>query len=480
MSTLPVDPRHPLLWPDLIELIRAASPEDIALMLVGGAVRDALLGRPIHDIDLVTPADGLHVAQTIANELQAAYYPLDEERRTGRVQWLHDGQALTIDIASIRGESLEEDLRNRDFTINAMASPLMHPSTLIDPLDGQGDLFDHKALRQCSDRSILDDPIRALRAVRMSVQFRLRMLPETRDAAKDAASFLSDDSRQLRQPERCRDELFKLLATPSPPSSVRVLQTLGLLDALVPYPASDSQTQAKILATVSRVSQLVSIIRPRDDNSASNLTLGVAVMILDRYRQHLQEHIGQQTAVGRDRSILLMLASLTPVESDAALWAKRLRLSNREQKILSKISATNAVELNPIGITDREIFLYFRTAGESGVEGLLLNLARYLAEADFALDPVTWGQLLENAAGPILEGYFRRYLEVISPPALISGDDLQDKLAIKPGKALGNILQRLLEEQAAGSITTKKEALRFAERLLSELDYGPTSTTSGS
>ncbi|MBO9309396.1 MAG: CCA tRNA nucleotidyltransferase, partial [Chloroflexi bacterium] len=148
--------------------------------LVGGCVRDALLRRPSHDLDLATPSDGRQLARRIANALKGDYYALDPERQVGRAIVRYDGVRYTVDVARFRGGSLEEDLRGRDFTVNAIAVPLRGDlQALIDPLNGMRDLFD-KRLRRCSPEAIRDDPIRALRAIRQSVQFKLLIERETR------------------------------------------------------------------------------------------------------------------------------------------------------------------------------------------------------------------------------------------------------------------------------------------------------------
>jgi hypothetical protein len=241
-----------------------------------------------------------------------------------------------------------------------------------------------------------------------------------------------------------------------------------LFGAIAPFSLSEAQL-IEIQATVDQISQLVSIIEPRNDNTAADLILGVAVMILDRHRQQLREHLGEQISEGRTRRSLLLLTSMTPKNSDVGLWSTRLRLSNREDKILRATSRTPPLVLEPGKITDRQIFRFYRSPGESGIEGLLLGLARYLAEVGFELDPVEWGQLLDMVASPTIDAFFHRYDHVVSPPPLISGNDLQSDLGIQPGPLLGKLLSQLLEEQAAGAISTKQEAVQFARNLLDEI-----------
>jgi hypothetical protein len=123
----------------------------------------------------------------------------------------------------------------------------------------------------------------------------------------------------------------------------------------------------------------------------------------------------------------------------------------------------------PVG--RREAHRYFRGPGESGVSGVLLVLAEQLSyQPAGGADPEGWSDLLTEAAAPLLEAMFREHQQVVAPPPLVDGRDLVRHLGIEPGPQIGALLDRLLEEQAAGVIQTKKEALDLAERLLNTSD----------
>ena len=141
--------------------------QDIEVYLVGGWVRDRLMGRPIYDLDVVTAGDGMLLARRLANRFGGAYYPLDERRATGRAI-LHDpeGRQLVVDAAKLRGIDLAADLADRDFTVNAMAASARAPEEIIDLHGGMEDLR-ARIIRPVSDGSIRNDPLRALRAPRL-------------------------------------------------------------------------------------------------------------------------------------------------------------------------------------------------------------------------------------------------------------------------------------------------------------------------
>ncbi len=457
---------HPtLIWPELVPQIASAAPAASQLYLVGGIVRDAVIGRAAGDIDLATPGDGLRIARRLADALDGAYYPIDPERRTGRVI-LKSG--MVIDVAAFRGPDLLADLAGRDFTINAMAARLDSPEMLIDPLGGQADLLERRVLRQCSPSSIADDPVRALRAVRLSLQFSLRLTPETRAATQAAARRLTAPSGDLDQPERCRDEFFTILGGRRASGGIRLLSALGLLPPLSPHRLPEGPGLEQLLALASQTWAILTAISPRrDDNLAANLMMGTAVMVLDRFRRQLQEHFGYPVADRRTRGALLLLHALTPEGQNAALWADRLRLSGNERRILEGVTRGRGRALSPPERPDdRRIYQYYRLTGDAGVDALVLELAAFLANDPFSTRAREWGMLLDEVASPLLDACFRRHQQVIAPPALLSGDDLMAALNISPGPALGNLMEQLREEQASGQIRTKKQAIRRAKQLL--------------
>ena len=151
----------------LLASVQDALPPNQEIYLVGGAVRDVLLGRSSHDLDFAVPGDGIKLARRVANKMKGAFYPLDHERDTGRVVLIHADETRTVmDFATFRGENIEADLRDRDFTLNAIAYNLQTAS-VFDPLNGASDLL-AKHIRACTAESLTNDPVRVLRAVRLA------------------------------------------------------------------------------------------------------------------------------------------------------------------------------------------------------------------------------------------------------------------------------------------------------------------------
>ena len=471
MSIQPQAPLRPLIWPPFVKRLRRAVDQPERVYLVGGVVRDALRGRASHDFDLATPDSGRAVARRIADSLKGKYYALDADRDVGRALVPLGDAQVVVDVASFRGETLPEDLQGRDFTINAIAVRLDQLGTLIDPLGGQSDLFTQKILRPCAETSIAADPVRAIRAVRCSLQFGLRMEPKLIQAVRQARGALFGESDRPAQPERVRDELFKLFGIGRPAEALRILDRLGLLAPLGVLPQDDPADVAARLAVVEALSGLLSAISPaRTDDTAADLVLGTAVMILDRFRASLQVHFETTFADERRRDALLCLAAASaPGSVDWRQWAVTYCLSNPERNLLGNLDIARQ---NTPGLAEasdrRAVYRYFKRSREASVDGVLLLLAEYLAASLPTPDAVAWGSLLEDVAAPLLDAYFNHYDEWIAPTPLLTGEDLQSQFSLEPGPVIGQVLDALLEAQAAGEIGTQKEALQFVKRFLSQ------------
>ena len=149
--------------------------------LVGGCLRDALTGRPSHDVDVAVRGDALVLGQELAQLLGGTFVPLDSQRGVARVVCRDDG--ATVDLAAMNG-SVEEDLARRDFTIDAMALPIDASDSdewtqaLIDPFGGREDL-ERGLVRMVNDQVFREDPSRLLRGARLARSFGFRIHEET-------------------------------------------------------------------------------------------------------------------------------------------------------------------------------------------------------------------------------------------------------------------------------------------------------------
>jgi tRNA nucleotidyltransferase/poly(A) polymerase len=502
----------PLILPAILDDVRSSLPDGLTVYLVGGAVRDALLGRPAHDLDFVLERNAIKTARHVADALHADFFPLDMDRDTGRVIVTSaDGRHMWMDFASFRGpdpstglgQSLESDLGGRDFTLNAIALKLSDNS-LYDPLGGAMDL-NEKRLRACSPSAFTDDPVRILRGIRLAANFGFHILPETRAAMKEAVGSLGKVS-----PERLRDELFRIFDGQQPAACLRALDLLGVLDQLLPelsalkgveqIPPHVQDVWNHTFSTIGHLERNLAVLRPEyNPDSASDLLHGLLVLQIGRYRQQISQALNMPLIADRSRRSLLFLAALyhdvakpQAKKMDEAgqyhFWghdkegadtlagrARALALGNDEIQWLEIVVRnhmrihfhTNRLVREGKPPSRRAIYRFFRETGSAGVEVCLLTLADLRATYEQTLPQETWAAALE-VVRMLLEAWYEKKEEQVTPPPLLDGNDLMRELSLSPGKKIGELLEAVREAQAVGEVSTKEQALELARRRLEE------------
>ena len=495
----------PLSYSPLIDQVREALPNQ-ELYLVGGAVRDMLLNRPSPDLDFALPSKGISLARRVANALQADFVGLDEERDTGRVIVTNaDGTRTFLDFATYRGQDLEADLRARDFTINALAVDV-RTQTLLDPLNGASDLR-AKLIRACSPTSLSDDPVRILRAIRQAAALQFRIEPETRKAMKQTASLLPRIS-----PERQRDELFKMLEGPKPDSSMRALEMLGVFPYLLPeLPALKNVEQSPphiydvwehTLSVLGYLEDILAALAPGySADNTNDLFTGLLTLRLGRFREQFSRHFAESLNTDRSVRAALFFAALyhdvqkpatKTVESSGRIRffdhdvkgakvvedrARAFNLSNDEVERISKIVEhhmrfhffTSRLEGDQKEPSRKAIYRFFRAAGETGIDLVLLGLADLRGTQATTLTQETWAAALD-VARILLENYWERPQETVAPPRLLNGNELMSELSLEPGRIVGQLLEAIREGQATGKVETREQALSFAREYKKELE----------
>jgi putative nucleotidyltransferase with HDIG domain len=498
-----------LTFPPLLDSVRAVLPDGLKIYLVGGAVRDALLNKPTHDLDFVLEGEAIKTARKVADRLSRGvggniaktdFFPLDPERDTGRVIVTHeDGSRTLMDFAALRGPDLEADILGRDFTLNSIALDLSDYS-FHDPLGGAMDLKE-KRLRACSPTSFTDDPVRILRGVRLAANFGFFVLAETRKAMKAATSLLGNVSA-----ERLRDELFRILDGKQPAACLRALDMLGALDKVLPELASLKGLEQPAphiynvwehtLATVRNLETILSgLAADYTPDSTTDMTNGLMVIRLGRYRQKIGETLAAPVTGDRSVHSLIFLAALyhdiakpqtrkIDDEGQLRFWdhdeegaeiavqrGRALALSNDETTFLATVIRNHMRILFHANRLVREekppsrkaIYRFFRDTGPAGVEVCLLALADVLATYEQSLPLETWAAELE-VVRLMLENWYEKPAESIFPPTLVNGDDLMAELNLKPGKVIGELIEAIREAQATGDVTTREQALELARK----------------
>jgi poly(A) polymerase len=469
----------------------AALADHAACFLVGGAVRDRMTGRPISDIDLTYDGDAPAFARAIADGLSAHYALLDDQRATARVI-LDDAPVRTVDVTRLRGD-IETDLAARDFTIDAMAAPLAPIARgdveVIDPHDGEQDLA-ARTIRLVSQQALIDDPLRLLRAVRLAVELDFAIESDTAEAIRRRCSLIEQPAA-----ERVRDEIVRAFDTPRAATSVRLLDSLGLLDVLLPEVSSGrGVTQPKEHAydvlehniqTVAALDWMLSV------NAADTQRSDFHRVLWEGFASapHLRDYLSVEMSEGRSRATLLKLTGLLhdvakpqtrapdetgrirffghgDVGADMACGIlQRLRFSRRETEFVATIinAHLRPGQLGQNGApTRRAMFRFFRDTGDAADAVLILSLADALAARGPRMTIEDWGQGVAYIAYLLS----RRYEDgaIVHPARIITGDDIMRELAIGPGHEVGRLLAAVEEAQAAGEVSSRKEALDFVRK----------------
>ena len=460
-----------------------------------------LSGRTTHDLDFVLDGGAIQAGRKVARGLQADFYPLDVERDTGRIllKQAPFGRML-IDFASLRGSDLESDLRMRDFTINAIAIEVRHPDAILDPLGGVRDLLAQE-LKVCSPRTFEDDPIRILRAARLSNQHTLKIPPVTRQLLRDALPGITDVS-----PERVRDELFRMLDGEKPWNAIRLMDALGILPIVLPEihelkgiqqpPPHIHDVFDHSLSVMQKLGELIqSLGLEHEPEEGTNWVMGLVSIRLGRYRVQLSTHLSDRLNPERSPQSLIQMAALYHDAGKSAAQtrdsvgdihfyghegageklvrarAEALRLSQIEIDLLGLIVRHH---MRPFGLTNqpgavsrRSIYKFFRDTNSAGVDVCLVSMADLLAAYGAGIPQDVWISRLDVIRS-LLETYWERAAETISPPTLLNGDDLMANFGLSPGPEIGRILAALREAQAAGEIHLREEALVFVSSQITQ------------
>lgn len=474
-----MDPAAPLARdPVLLRVLAEARSRAVRALLVGGAVRDARMGRPVKDLDLVVdtarPEAVLDLARALAGALGGTFVPLDPERGIARIV-LREGRDL--DLAARVGPTLEEDLRHRDFTVNAVA---WDPATgeLLDPTGGLEDMARGR-LREAGPSSLAEDPVRLLRAVRMLCALPLQPAPGLEEALARLAPRLGSVSA-----ERIRDELVACLRAGLSPWWRLVVGT-GLLFQVLPElePAARTpQNHYHHLDVLAHTGEALRLVETFEASGYEELT---------SHGPRLAQHLARPLAGGRRSAELLKLAVLLhdvgkpatrrddpsgrirfPGHAEvgarlAEAAGRRLVLSNRELRRLARLVS---LHLWPVLLPERdpsagELHRLFRAAGDGAPELLVLSAADGGATRGPAQTPERWEAHLRFVR-EMLDEFFQEG-RVVRPKVPLTGADLVATFGLAGGPEVGRLLERVAEAVADGEVRTREEALDLVAGWLS-------------
>jgi poly(A) polymerase len=466
------------LSPALRELLDLAQARQAEVFLVGGTVRELALGGRTSDLDVAVSRHTLDLAQDLARALGGTYVLLDEKERTARVVAGVD----ILDLAEFRGPTLVEDLRGRDFTINAMALDLAallagQPLEFIDPCGGLADLAAGQVKMVAAD-NLAYDPLRLLRAYRFAATHGFWVTPETAATIKALAPKLTQVAG-----ERVHYELFQLLPSPRAATVLRHMDRVGLLAQVFPEIAdmkgvpqngyhhldvfehsleTVAQLEEVLAAPARFFENLATAIQQKAAVPGQVAVLKVAALFHDVGKPQVQER-----RVDPDRYTFYYHERVGVEIFQRA--ARRLRFSQAQIKAVTHFITWH---MRPF------LLLPLFTRGELTLRALgrLVKAARGELAGCFALamaDSLA-GQGpqkppdADQRLGELAEAAWNFYQERLAPaqlPRLVTGDDLC-ALGLSPGPEFRRLLAAVEEAQWEGQVATRQEALALVRQLI--------------
>lgn len=448
--------------PVVAALGRAFADAGFELAIVGGPVRDALLGRDVHDLDFTTdarPDDILRVVKPISSahwDIGRAFGTIGARVKGEQVEITtfradsYDG--LTRKPTVEFGDTLESDLSRRDFTVNAMA--LRVPGrTLVDPTGGVEDLVAGR-LRTPADPAVSfgDDPLRMLRAARFASQLRFTVDPDTEAAIADLRQTLS-----IVSPERIQGELVRLLQTDDPVRGIRILVETRLIDEFLPeVPALrlevDEHHHHKDVYehTLTVLRQAIELEKSRNPDAPPDVPLRLAALLHDIGKPATRrlEPGGGVTFYHHDLK-------------GARMARKRLQALRFDTDTINSVARLIELHLRFFGYaegawTDSAVRRYVRDAGPE------LERLHILTRADVTTRNRRKAARLASAYDDIE----RRIAELAAQEELdamrpeLDGNRIQEVLGIKPGREVGEAYRFLLDLRLDEGLVGEEEAER--------------------
>jgi poly(A) polymerase len=443
--------------------------------LVGGAVRDRLLAREVADLDLLVAGDPKPAARAIARATGGFAFRISDAFGAWRIA----GEGWNVDVLGL-DVALEDDLRARDFTVNAMAEPLAG-GAVVDPCGGREALAQRR-IAAVSDANLAADPLRVLRAARLAVELDFEIEPETAALAGRHAPALEGVA-----PERIFAELKRVLTARDPVRGMELLESVGAITAvlgeLVPMRGVDQNVfhhrdvyghTLEVLGAAAALERDPAAVLPRHGPAvaahlaeplADGLTRGGAL----RFAALLHDIAKPQTRGERPDGRVTFLGHDAEGADVAAAILRRLRAS---EKLVAFVSALTRHHLR-LGflvherpLSRRAAWSYMTATTPYAADVTLLTVADRLA---------TRGENAEAAIAAhleVAEDMLDQVFSHVPGPPLVRGDEVAGALGREPGPWLAPVLAQLEEERYTGDVRTAEEAIERARVLVDRPDGG--------
>jgi poly(A) polymerase len=480
---------------DALEIVRSGLAGREA-WLVGGAVRDRVLGRPLADLDVVLDGDPGEAARAIARAAKsagtgAACFALSEEFGAWRVVALADrrsqsmprmghrstiGGSWQVDVERMRGGSLQADLALRDFTVNAIAEPL-HGGAPLDPLGGLADLRSGR-LRCAGPNAFEDDPLRVLRLVRVAVELGLDVDPQAIAAARRQVEQLREVS-----PERVFSELQRVIASTHALRGLGLMGDLGATEIVMPELDAMRGVEQSRFHHLDVYGHTLEVLE-----HAIALTVAPESVVGEEHGAQVGVLLGEPLADGMTRGEALRWGALLhdvakPATRSVRALDRRVTFLGHDvlgadlaREVLGRLRASVRLREHvaalvrhhlrlgflvhePQPLVPDTVFAYLRACDPVEVDVTLLSVCDRLATRGSKAEQAIEAHM---ALARRMLGDALRWHEQGPPKPLLRGDDLARELGIPLGPLLGELLAQLAQEQYSGRVITREQAIAFA------------------
>jgi len=470
-----VDPApHIAKIPHLARIRALAKKYDSRCWLTGGFLRDCLRGKPFvkNDFDFTFSGDLESIARDFACEIGGTAVLLDKEKRSVRVTKKTRAGILDYDFNAMRASTIEEDLRMRDITVNALGVDIMsRRNELIDVCGSLADIK-HRMIRVVSAKNLTDDPLRIVRAFRFMAQLDGEISPETFELIAGLAGSVATAAG-----ERVADELFKIFACPHAFRVITAMDACGVFESVFPEFAPMRDMEQGDYHHLDVRAHSLDTLRSYE---ALNAKRTVRHLLIDHY---IAEEVGQ----GRTRHQLLKLAVIlhdvgkpraravgekrtTFYEHDrigaeiAGEVCARLRMSGKETAFVQRMVS---MHMRPGMLADLErltphaAYRFFRDCKGEGAGVILTGLSDWRSTCGSGIDASRRAQH-ERTLFRLMDDYFAHLAAKPTKP-ILSGSDLLE-LGFSAGPLIGEIMEELAERRALGEISTKQQARTFVRK----------------